>query len=350
MQCYTKNGNNGAIAYIELNRPEALNSINLQMVRKIYTKLDLWEQDSNIKAVVIYSANPKFFCAGGDLQEIYANRKLSLKQRVEFFKCEYNLNLKIKNYVKPYVALVNGIVMGGGMGISAHASHIVVAENLRMAMPEAAIGLFPDSGGGYFLSRVPHNYGLYLGLTALAIGHKTALQWGLATHSVSFERFIDIREGLLDLDLNTNADELIANYLQQFVCALPDNKYDFCLDYLTPEIFAELDLDIILQKLQGLGEWGQAEYEHILTLCPLSLKVFLEQFKRARKLDFASNMEQEFNLLQNFLHYSNFYEGIRAQIIDKDQQPRWHPESMDAISTTQLLNFFDNSLGKLKLL
>ena len=330
----------GHIAFMALNRPERLNATNGPMLRIMSDHLQQWEADERIQAVVVFSEVDGVFCAGGDLRELYEHRAASLHDKMEFFRHEYSYNLQLHEFSKPVVTLINGIVMGGGLGISIHASHVVASEHLRLAMPECLLGFFPDIGAGYFLTRMRDHAGLYLGLSAESIGPDCALRWGLATHAVSSEHYSAICDDLLSINWSDYPHRDVDAVLAQYSSVL-SNQYDAVLNDYDASVFAEVNLDVIMQRLAQCGAWGQTLLQRMQQLCPLSIKVFLEQYRRSVSLDFSDVMAQEFNLAQQFLVGQNIYEGIRAKIIDKDQQPKWQPAQLDAISDDEVCRHFD---------
>lgn len=336
----TRAGEYGSVGCIQLNAAASLNALNLQMVKQLQVQLSIWEDDEAIQAVLIYSDNPDVFCAGGDLRELYEARDLSLADQASFFQHEYSLNDQIHHYSKPYIALVDGIAMGGGLGISVHGSHVVVAENLRMAMPECGIGFFPDAGMGYVLSRMPHASGLYMGLSGASIGPSSAFNWGLATHTIAMQSFPTIIDGLMQIHWSDYPHRDVDEYLNQF-CSPLSNQYDIIWDDDRTHAFAENTVEAVLLQLANLGEWGKHIIQQIESRCPLSLRVFMSQYHRFKSLYFRDCIQQEFHLAQHFLQGYTFFEGIRATIVAKDHKPKWQPAFLGEVSEETVDAYFE---------
>lgn len=327
----------GAAGVITLNRPQALNALTFDMVRRLDKMLVAWAKDPAIKAVVITGAGDRAFCAGGDIKAVALARGGSMTR--EFFREEYTLNHRIFTYPKPYIALINGIVMGGGKGVSAHGSHRIVTENALFAMPEANIGFFPDVGGGYFLPRCPGQTGLYLALTCKRIKSADMLYVGFATHFVPSAKMAQLQDKIMqspqDIDLllkdfsgqPADASELAANR----------EKIDRC--------FAHDHVEEILADLQkDSSAWAIETLQAMQSLSPTSLKIALRQIRLGAKMTFAEVMAMEYRLSQACLARHDFYEGVRAALIDKDRCPRWIPATVGDVPDADIDLYFQ-SLG-----
>ncbi|XP_076678657.1 3-hydroxyisobutyryl-CoA hydrolase [Andrena cerasifolii] len=324
-------GNKGVIT---LNRPKALNALNLSMVEKIYPILKNWESSKAI--VVIEGTGEKAFCAGGDVKSLV----LALKENNDklvgeaFFRKEYVLNHLIGTYKIPYVALINGIIMGGGVGLSVHGKYRVATERTLFAMPETAIGLFPDVGGSYFLPRLNGKLGLYLGLTGDRLKGIDVLLAGIATHFVLSEKLPDLRQELLTTEV-PDIKEILNKYQsknldQEFCLASYMNQIDKC--------FSASSVEGIIERLkEDNTEWAQKTIEMLSKASPTSLKITMNAIQRGSTLSLAECLKMEYRLACAALSKtSDFCEGVRALLIDKDQKPMWNPRSLSEVTDTYL--------------
>jgi len=347
----------GSAGVITLNRPQVLNALTFNMVREMDRQLIAWANDPAIKTVMITGAGDKAFCAGGDIKSVALAIKNGGKERdemAEFFRAEYTLNHRIFTFPKPYISLINGIVMGGGKGVSAHGSHRIVTENTVFAMPEATIGFFPDVGGGYFLPRCPGQTGTYLALTSRRIKTFDTLYIGFATHVVPLANIAELRAAIAEaphdledwlkqlaiqpagrsgLNINLGAgtapgESELAPYRA---------KIDKCFvhDHVE-EIFAALERDA--------SPWALETLKTMKAVSPSSLKIALKQIRKGAKMDFAQVMTMEYRLSQACLNRPDFYEGVRAALIDKDRQPRWNPPTIAKVKDADIAACFQ-SLG-----
>jgi len=319
-----------------LNRPKALNALSFAMAERMDARLKDWAEDASVRFVVIEGAGERAFCAGGDIRELYRSMDDPASTlAADFYRVEYRLNHRIFTFPKPYVALIDGVVMGGGVGISVHGSHRVVGDRLLFAMPETGIGLFPDVGGSYFLPRLPGRLGTYLGLTGARIGAADALYCGIATHYVPSDRF-----GALDAALAEGGADAIDAAIARFAAdpgPAPLAEHRAAID----RCFAPDTVEEILAALEAEGgDWARATRATLAAKSPTSLKVTLRQLRRGAGLDFAEAMRMEFRLSQHFCAGHDFREGIRAVVIDKDNAPRWRPDRLDAVSEAEVEGYF----------
>ncbi len=323
----------GAAGIITLNRPRALNALTLGMVRAIHPKLSEWADDRHVQCVVIEAAGEKAFCAGGDIRALYDWGKASDPTALDFWREEYRLNRFIKHYPKPYVALMDGINMGGGVGLSVHGSHRVATERLTFAMPETGIGLFPDVGGTYFLPRCPGETGLYLGLTGARIKAADAVYAGIADAYVPSAR------------LDTLKDRLTGGApVREALSEVAEEEGAAPLAELRAEIdrhFGKTSVADILASLRtDGGEWATKTADTIKTKSPTSTLVAFRQIREGATLDFDECMELEFRLINGFVKGHDFYEGVRAVVIDKDQSPKWKPAALAGMSARDVDGYF----------
>lgn len=333
-------GREGNVGIITLNRPTVLNSLNHAMIQAMFQQLTHWANDSAIKAVVIMGSGERAFCAGGDLRFTYELYQQKSDKITAFFKDEYRLNSLIHHYTKPYIAFLNGITMGGGVGVAIHGSHRIATERLLFAMPETSIGLFPDVGGTYFLPRLPHHIGYYLGLTGARIQADECVAFGIAQHKMLSTSYAAFIASLAETSLQQDADSKVTALIEQ--CQEPTTVSPLIQDSaLIGSFFAENTLETIMHKL------ADASHPLLKTACdtlqkksPTSLKVTLAALHKGATSTFDECMAQEFRLVSNFLHHHDFFEGIRAVIIDKDQQPKWQPPQLAEVTETLVETYF----------
>ena len=334
------------VGYLTLNRPAGLNAVTLDMVRMLHQQLQAWADDSDVVAVVLRAAGEKAFCAGGDIRSLYDSYKSGDNLHRAFFEEEYALDQYIHAYTKPLLALMNGFVLGGGMGLAQGASLRVISERTRMGMPEVGIGYFPDVGGSYFLSRLPANLGIYMGLTGNHIGTADALYAGLADYCVPYERFAELEQALNRQDWNTAPVQALTNLLVAMGCtelAEPPFKT------LAPAIeqhFAHDSVAAIRQSLAAeirpeFRDWAAETLKTLDCRSPLSLSVTLEMLRRGRELPLADCFAMELHLDRQWFDGGDIIEGVRALIVDKDKNPRWNPPTLNEVTPERVAAFFD---------
>ena len=335
----------GEAGLITLNRPKALNALNLAMVREMRRALDAWEQDPSVTRVIIQGAGEKAFCAGGDIRQLTEDLKAGRREEaLAFWREEYQLNIRIKRYPKPYISLIDGIVMGGGVGVSLHGSHRVAGERYLFAMPEVGIGFFPDVGATYALPRLPGQTGMYLALTGERVKRADAVMLGLATHSVASESIPGLREALI-------AGEPVEEALSRAAAdpgPAPLGAHRGVID----ACFSGESVAAILQRLDKAAEQGSdfaaKTAAGMRAKSPTSMNLAFEQVRRGAALDFEDAMRVEFRIVSRIGDGHDFYEGVRAVIIDKDNQPRWQPASLEELDPVVIERHFA-SLGEREL-
>jgi enoyl-CoA hydratase len=322
----------GPLAIVTLDRPEALNALTLDMAEHLDRQLVEWASDPAVTAVLIRSACGRAFCAGGDIRALYDAGRRDDPYASDFYRSEYRLNHRIKTFGKPYVALLDGITMGGGVGLSIHGSHRVVTGRCQFAMPETGIGFFPDVGGSWFLPRCPGALGAYLALTGARLGAADMLYCGLATHCVED---VAALPGLLE---SQNVDAVLERHASD-PGAAPLAQHRRAID----RCFSAMTVEDVLARLDTDGTpWAQETALLLRKKSPMSLKVTIRQLQLGAKLDsFAAAMRMEFRLARHFMAAADFYEGIRAAVIDKDQAPRWQPASLDEVSDEAVARYFE---------
>ena len=309
----------GKLARIVLDRPKALNALTLAQVHAMHPQLAAWAIDPDVACVVIEGAGEKAFCAGGDIRALYEACKAHDMPFVQsFYRDEYRLNRRIKTFPKPYVALIDGIVMGGGVGISVHGSARVATERTLFAMPETGIGFFPDVGGTFFLPRCPGRTGLYLGLTGARLKAADTLYVGVATHYVPSERLAEL---CAELAAGKAADSTLSAFHQDPGPAPLAEKRA-----IIDECFAGDSLDAVMAALAAHPDpWAAQTLAVLRSKSPTALAIAFEQITRGASLDFDAAMRLEFRLALDLAPAGDFAEGIRAVIVDKDNKPAWAP-------------------------
>ena len=334
------------IGHLTLNRPAGLNAITLDMVRSLQQQLDAWANDPQVHAVVLRGEGPKGFCAGGDIRSLYDSYKSGDTLHRDFFIEEYALDLTIHHYRKPILTLMDGFTLGGGMGLAQGAELRIVTERSRLAMPEVAIGYFPDVGGSYFLSRVPGELGTYLGVSGVQIQAADALYCGLADWYVDSSKL-----ALLDERLDTlTFSEHPLKDLQGILAKLGTQALeDAPLAKLRPAIdhfFALSDVSSIVEQLRSVTvadshDWALKTADLLETRSPLGMAVTLQMLRRGRELSLEDCFKMELHLDQQWFDHGDLIEGVRALIIDKDKQPRWNPARVADLDRPRVEQFFE---------
>ena len=332
------------IGFITLNRPDVLNALSTKMCLLIDQKLQTWEREPSIKAVIIKGSGEKAFCAGGDVRNIVAQGPDNNIVAREFFAAEYRMNARIFHFPKPYIALLDGITMGGGVGVSIHGSHRIVTEKTLFAMPEASIGLFPDVGSSYFLPRFPGSLGLYLGLTGARLKGADILYTGIGTAYINSEKLIDFVEAVINEKVasHDDVDKIIARFAEDPGEAQIDEYRD-----LIDAAFSENTVEDIFEHLSDIDhDWAKQTLAVLKKMSPMSLKVITEQLSRAKELEFDDCMLMEYRIACALSSYdSDFYEGVRAVLIDKDHNQKWLPETLGQVTQEMVLAHFDVPKG-----
>lgn len=331
----------GKIGHVILNRPQSLNAISAEMVVDISHKLHSWADDPDILAVVVTGLGDRAFSAGGDLKELYYADRTKIEQATPFFRQEYRLNEYISKFPKPYIPLLHAVTMGGGLGISMHGTHIVAAENLKLAMPETKIGLYPDTGASYFLSHCPHYIGMYMGLTGNIIDINDAIFCGLVDQCVPFNRFTDLINALCNADLREDAHKVVNDVIDQFKVAPQPSKLKEQLTIIE-SCFNQASVEAIIAALQQQDSpWAKEQAAALNLRSPTSLKVTHREITLGANMDISACMEMEFNLTTRILQGHDVYEGIRAVLIDKTNDPKWQPARLQDVSDAEIAEMFE---------
>ena len=300
-----------------LNRPQALNALTLRMVRDMTAALDDFERDSSVERVIVRSAEGRAFSAGGDVRWLYERgRAGDYAAQSEFFRLEYALNARIKRYPKPYVALIDGIAMGGGVGVSLHGAHRVATERASMAMPEAGIGFFPDVGATWALPRVPHRIGVAMAATGLRANAADMAALGLATAYVESARLPALTAAL-------ERPGPTAAIIGEFASPPPPSPL-MAQAAAIERAFATADVASVEAALRADGStFAQGLLDTLATKSPTSLAIALRQMQLGETLSFEDAMRVEFRIVTRICRGYDFYEGVRAALVDKDNRPQW---------------------------
>jgi len=340
----------GGLATLTINRPRALNALTLDNYRRFAPALQAWAQDPSVHAVIVRGAGERAFCAGGDVRAVYeAGRGISGDRDLPavFFREEYELIRSIHRFPKPYIAIIDGITMGGGAGISVNGGYRIATERTLFAMPETAIGLFPDVGATRFLNRCPGHLGRYLGLTGARLGAADALYCGFATHFVPHDRVSELVEKLGGLAWEAGRE---SEHIDAVLAGFAKNPGSASLKALRPAIdrcFAGGNVEAILDTLAAQATagsahagWAAGTRAGLLTKSPSSLKLTLRQLMTGRDYDLEAALALEYRLTQHVMAGHDFYEGVRAMLIDKDQAPRWRPATLAEVSDLVIDAYF----------
>ena len=329
----------GAAGLITLNRPKALNALTLPMVQAMHAQLQAWESDAAVTRIVVRGAGGRAFCAGGDIRLIYEDGKAGrYDDTIAFWRGEYQLDAYVQRYPKPYIALIEGVVMGGGVGISLHGRYRVASETYLFAMPETAIGYFPDVGMTHALPRLPGKTGTYLALTGARIGPGDALAVGLATHFSRGSDFDAIIDGLAEGGDVASALAAHASPPPEATTLVVEREtIDACF-------FAD-SAEQVLARLDAAAETGSAFASETAALIrsrsPTSVLIAFEQMRRGPGLSFAEAMLTEYRICARVMRGHDFYEGVRAVIVDKNGKPSWRPATLDAVDPATIAAAFE---------
>ena len=325
----------GHLGVITLNRPKAVNALTAGMVHAMLEQLTAWADDDAVKTVLAHGAGDRGLCAGGDIVAIYDDILRHGDQTADFWAAEYRLNSLIARYPKPYVAFMDGLVLGGGVGISAHGSVRVVTERTRTGMPETTIGFVPDVGGTLLLSRSPGECGTHAALTGAHLSGADALFLGLADHFVPSESLPALAEALE----SSTAEAAVGRFVQEPPVSALSGQRGWIDD-----AYASDDAEEIVARLRAAGRDAAAAAVTIEAKSPTAVKVTLESLRRVRGLSLEEALEQEYRVGVRCLAGPDFREGIRAQVVDKDRNPQWKPASLAEVSPAAVEGFFA-SLG-----
>ncbi|AMA73074.1 enoyl-CoA hydratase/isomerase family protein [Aneurinibacillus thermoaerophilus] len=340
------------VGHILLNRPKAINALSIRMVEEIGKRLTEWEQDDSVAIIIIEGAGEKGLCAGGDMRSFYDKRNDNVEAHaLTFFSTEYKMNLALYRYTKPIVAYMNGIVMGGGVGLSIFASDRVVTERSKLSMPEMNIGFFPDVGGSYFLNQMPGHMGRYLALTAHLFNGADAIYLGAADHYMESTNWDALKKDVQTMDwiacggrkvVEDKLREIIQKYT---VKEVPESQLANVQDKVDKH-FAHNSVADILASLDASAaegdEWAAETAKTLRSKSPISMAVALEQLIRGKNMSAADCFRMEMDMSMHFMHSHDFYEGVRSVLVDKDRNPNWRPASIEEVKREDVEAFFKN--------
>ncbi|MGE6491191.1 enoyl-CoA hydratase/isomerase family protein [Exiguobacterium sp. NPDC077395] len=335
------------IGWIKLNRPRALNSLNVDMVDTMNEQLKKWKLDDTVSLVCIYGEGEKGLCAGGDMRTLYDLKEKGIEAYAnQFFSIEYELDYEIHHYPKPVVVFMDGIVMGGGVGLSIGASHRIVTESSKWAMPEMNIGFFPDVGASYFLNQMPGFVGKYLALTANVFQASDVLYIGAADYFIESKDWPKLKEEMMEKrwmpdSVDMELEQLLGAFrksisLPSSISSVQD-KIDHHFQFETiEEIISSLN-----EAARTGGEWADRTMKTLLSKSPTSLKVTLRQIQKGKGQSLQACFDMERSLAMNFMKSHDFYEGVRSVLVEKDRTPKWNPSKLDEVSELHVKSFFE---------
>ncbi|MBF4636049.1 enoyl-CoA hydratase/isomerase family protein [Agreia pratensis] len=334
----------GRLAHITLNRPRAINALTHEMVTAIGDALTTWALDDSITTILLTGNGTRGLCAGGDVTQLHGRVAADdVASAVAFLRDEYLVNNMIARYPKPFVAIMNGFVLGGGIGLSGHASHRVVTNDSALGMPEVSIGLTPDVGGSWLLSHAPRELGTYLALTARTASASDAIELGLADSFVPSNRIASLVASLEELP----ADEAVAAVSAEPPRGAGASGASISDATWIEPAFAHDSVEEILDALAASGVSAATETAALIrTKSPTAVAVTLESLRRARELpSLEACLNQELRIMAHALAHPDFREGVRAQVIDKDRTPRWAPATLEQVSPATAASFFEATDG-----
>uniref|UniRef100_A0A915HZK9 3-hydroxyisobutyryl-CoA hydrolase, mitochondrial n=1 Tax=Romanomermis culicivorax TaxID=13658 RepID=A0A915HZK9_ROMCU len=349
---------------ITLNRPKSLNALNLSMIRKIYPKLKIktyllqkYNENPNVNMVIIKGEGEKAFCSGGDVRAICESRYTNPKLAEDFFREEYKLNYLIGSLQVPYIALIDGITMGGGVGLSVHGMYRVATERTLFAMPECQIGLFPDIGGTYFLPRLKGNLGPFLALTGHRLSGRDVFEAGIATHFVEsslvgiswlwdsgLSLIKDLEKELLILKAENVNKSTVGAVLSEFSAKSCRMSEEFSLkqhmDKINGIFHVDMIEDIIKRLEKDPSDWSKNILQTLLKMSPISLKITVEALKLGSKMSLKECLEMEYRLTQRVCADNDFYTGVTSVLIERGTKPSWNPETLSDVRSETMRHYF----------
>lgn len=323
----------GMVGVVTLNRPAALNALTLPMVCALKHQLHLWNEDARVRSIVLKATPGKAFCAGGDVRWLYDNGRVHPEKVMAFFENEYAMNLSIATLKKPFVALMDGMTMGGGVGVSLHGEFPVATERFVFAMPETSIGFFPDIGASHLLNRLPGELGMYFALTGDRLDAGRAHEVGLVYACVPSSQLQEVQTAILQED--TSPEVILAPWHTPVYSPWPERT-------IIDQCFAAESVEGILERLASCdAPFAQRTQETLRAKSPLALKVTFAHLKRTRGLSLADCLKEDYQLAGHFMRSQDFYEGVRALLVDKDKNPHWQPAGIHAVTSEMVEAFFD---------
>jgi len=332
----------GGIGRITLNRPEALHALNDPMCTAILAALNTWRRDAAVHLVMIdHAEETRGFCAGGDIRMLAESGASDCAEAKAFFATEYRMNAAIKAFPKPYLAIMDGVTMGGGVGLSVHGSHRIVTERTLFAMPETGIGLFPDVGGGWFLPRLSGELGTWLALTGARLKGADVAAAQVATHFLPSELIPNLKRQVLSADFEHGAAELLGEILSGLTHAVPAGSFEPHMETISTCFGHDRAEDIVAALKADGGEWAGKQLETLQGKSPETVKVALRQLREGATCEtFERNMQMEYRIGGRKVASPDFLEGVRAVIIEKDHAPKWSPATLEQVSEADVDRYF----------
>lgn len=332
----------GQVGRLTLNRPKALHALNLEMCEIVLDALQRWAGDDTVAMVMVdHAEETRGFCAGGDIRMLAESGAGDASEARAFFAAEYRMNTAIKRFPKPYLALMDGVTMGGGVGLSVHGTHRVATERTLFAMPETGIGLFPDVGGGWFLPRLRGRLGTWLALTGARLKGLDVAAAKVATHFLPSEMLPHLKRQVLSADYSGGAAEMLGEILSQNTHSVPAGSFEPHLDAMGRCFGFDTAEEIVAALEAEDSDWAREQLETLATKSPETVKVALRQLREgARMEDFEDNMAMEYRIGWRKVQSHDFQEGVRAVIIDKDNAPVWSPARLEEVSDEDVARYF----------
>ncbi len=333
----------GGVGRIILNRASALHALNLPMCDAVLTALSRWADDDAIHLVLVtHAEGTRGFCAGGDIRMLAESGAGDASEARAFFATEYRMNAAIKTFPKPYLTIMDGVTMGGGVGLSVHGSHRVATERTLFAMPETGIGLFPDVGGGWFLPRLRGELGTWLALTGARLKGSDVAAARVATHYLPSELVPNLIGQIESADFSGGGAEMLGEILNLLTHPIPAGSFEEHMEAIN-SCFQHDSAEAIVEALTAHGgDWAQKQVETIKEKSPETVKVALRQLREGKKLEsFEENMRMEYRIGWRKVCSADFLEGVRAVIIEKDNAPNWSAQSLQDVSADQIAQYFE---------
>jgi len=331
------------VGRITLTRPKALHALNAPMCDTILAALERWAEDPTVYLVMIdHEDGTRGFCAGGDIRMLAESGAGDAGEARAFFRVEYRMNAALKTFPKPVLAIMDGVTMGGGVGLSVHGSHRVATERTLFAMPETGIGLFPDVGGGWFLPRLSGELGTWLALTGARLKGVDVAAARVATHYLPSELIPNLKKQVESADFSVGAAEMLNEILRGLTHAVPPGSFEAHREVIDA-CFARETAEEIVAALEASGDdWAVEQAATLRTKSPETVKVALRQVREGAKMEtFEDNMRMEYRIGWRKVQSHDFLEGVRAVIIDKDNDPKWQPATLEGVSEPDVAAYFE---------
>ncbi|WP_291077028.1 enoyl-CoA hydratase/isomerase family protein [Hyphomonas sp.] len=331
------------VGRITLTRPKALHALNAPMCDTILAALERWAEDPTVYLVMIdHEDGTRGFCAGGDIRMLAESGAGDAGEARAFFRVEYRMNAALKTFPKPVLAIMDGVTMGGGVGLSVHGSHRVATERTLFAMPETGIGLFPDVGGGWFLPRLSGELGTWLALTGARLKGVDVAAARVATHYLPSELIPNLKKQVESADFSVGAAEMLNEILRGLTHAVPPGSFEAHREVIDA-CFARETAEEIVAALEASGDdWAVEQAATLRTKSPETVKVALRQVREGAKMEtFEDNMRMEYRIGWRKVQSHDFLEGVRAVIIDKDNDPKWQPATLEEVSEADVAAYFE---------